>query len=279
MAKKPTILDPADGLVVSEVGEWASEKHARVQRYIEIASKARALYVPPPNWRGGASYIELFSGPGRSLIRDTSRIIDGSPLVAHSAALTSDVPFTAMHLNDSDPAMTAAVDQRLRALGVIPATYSEPAEIAVDRIIAAINPAGLHFAFLDPFNLDGLSFEIIKKLARLQRVDMLIHVSVQDLQRNLDDYSRPGDVFDRFAPGWYDHVDTKQSINSFRAALMEYWLGEIRKLGTMPAKGVELIVGSKRQRLYWLVFVSAHSLAQKLWDAIRDPMKQTTMDF
>jgi hypothetical protein len=108
---------------------------------------------------------------------------------------------------------------------------------------------------------------------------MLIHVSVQDLQRNLDDYSKPGGVFDSFAPGWRDQVDPKQAINSFSAALMEYWLGEIRKLGTIPAKGVELIVGSKRQRLYWLVFVSAHDLAQKLWEAIRDPMRQTSMDF
>jgi hypothetical protein len=108
---------------------------------------------------------------------------------------------------------------------------------------------------------------------------MLIHVSVQDLQRNLDDYSRPGDVFDSFAPGWRNEVDPKQAINAFRAALMKYWLAEIQKLGTMPAKGVELIVGSKRQRLYWLVFVSAHGLAQKLWEAIRDPMKQTAMNF
>jgi len=60
---------------------------------------------------------------------------------------------------------------------------------------------------------------------------------------------------------------------------MKYWLGEIQKLGTMPAKGVELIEGPNRQRLYWLVFVSKHSLAQKFWEAIRDPMKQTTMGF
>jgi three-Cys-motif partner protein len=279
MAKKPALLDAADGLIVSEVGEWAPEKHARVQRYIEIASKARAMYVPPPNWRGGASYIELFSGPGRSLIRNTTRVIDGSPLVAFKAAQTSGAPFTEMHLNDSDPAMTAAVDQRTRALGGVPVCYNDPADVAVDKIVAAVNPSGLHFAFLDPYNLEGLSFDIIKKLSKLQRVDMLIHVSVQDLQRNLDDYSRPGGVFDSFAPGWGDHVDPKQAINSFRAALMQYWLGEIQKLGTMPAKGIELIVGSRRQRLYWLVFVSAHNLAQKLWEAIRDPMKQTTMGF
>lgn len=280
MAKKSTILDPADGLIVSEVGEWAPEKHARVRRYIEIASGARAKYVPPPSWHGGASYIELFSGPGRSQIRGTKRIIDGSPLVAYNAAEASGVPFTEIHLNDFDAANSAAVEKRIRALGGTPVCYNDPAEVAVDKVVAAVNPSGLHFAFLDPFNLEGLSFDIIRKLSKLQRVDMLIHVSVLDLQRNLDGhYSDPGGVFDSFAPGWRDHVDPKQAIKSFRAGLMKYWLDEIHKLGKKPAKGVELVVGSKGQRLYWLVFVSsAHGLPQKLWNAIRDPMRQTSMD-
>ena len=277
MAKNAVKLDPDDGLIVSEVGPWATEKHARVQRYIEIASATRKKYVPPPSWHAGAAYIELFSGPGRSLIKDTKRIIDGSPLVAYKAALAS-VPFTEMHLNDADARHSAAVDARIRALGGAPICYSDPADVAVDKIVAAVNPGGLHFAFLDPFNLEGLSFDLIRKLSKL-RVDMLIHVSVQDLQRNLDDFSKQGGLFDTFAPGWNAHVDPKQAIEPFRAALMEYWMGEICKLGTMPAKGVELIVGSKKQRLYWLVFVSAHDHGRKLWEAIRDPMRQTTMDF
>jgi three-Cys-motif partner protein len=277
LAKIATKVD-ADGLIVSEVGEWAPEKHARVQRYVEITSGARAGYVPPPAWRGGASYIELFCGPGRSLIRGTKRIIDGSPLIACKAAQASGVPFTEMHLNDFDPVKVAAVEKRLRALGGNAVCYSAPADIAVDTIVAAVKPSGLHFAFLDPYNLEALSFDIISTLSKLQRVDMLIHVSVQDLQRNLDEYSKPGGVLDRFAPRWRNHVDPKQAIKPFRAALMKYWMGEIRKLGTKPAKGVELIVGSKGQRLYWLVFVSKHSLGQKLWEAIRDPMRQTRMD-
>ncbi|MGJ5065386.1 three-Cys-motif partner protein TcmP [Bradyrhizobium oligotrophicum] len=276
MAKRAVKLDPDDGLIISEVGSWATEKHARVQRYIEISSATRKKYIPPPSWHAGAAYIELFSGPGRSLIKDTNRIIDGSPLVAYKAAQAS-VPFTEMHINDADPAKSAAVDTRLRALGGSPICYSEPADVAVDKIVAALNPSGLHFAFLDPYNLEGLSFEIIRKLSKL-KVDMLIHVSVQDLQRNLDEYSKSGGVFDTFAPGWGAHVDRKQAIASFRAALMKYWIDEICKLGTTPAKGVELIVGSKGQRLYWLVFVSGHSLGRKLWEAIRDPMKQTAMD-
>jgi len=277
MTKKPIVLDPTDRLIVDEVGEWAPEKHARVQQYIEIASATRAKYVPPPSWRAGASYIELFSGPGRSLIRGTKRIVDGSPLVAYKAAQRSGVPFTEIHLNDFDKTKSAAVEKRIRALGGAPVCYNDPADVAVDKIVASVNPRGLHFAFLDPYNLEGLSFDIIRKLSKL-KVDMLIHVSVHDLQRNLDDYSRPGDVFDTFAPGWRNHVDSRQSINSFRAAMMDYWLAEIRKLGKLPAKGVELIEGSKRQRLYWLVFVSGHGLARKFWEAIRDPMRQTMMD-
>src|ERR1700704_2593472 len=120
MAKQPIILDPADGLIVDEVGKWAPKKHARVNSYIEIASRARAMYVPPPSWRGGASYIELFSGPGRSLIRGTKRIIDGSPVVAYKAAQASGVPFTEIHLNDFDSASLAVVEQRIRTLGGAP---------------------------------------------------------------------------------------------------------------------------------------------------------------
>jgi hypothetical protein len=48
---------------------------------------------------------------------------------------------------------------------------------------------GLHFALLDPHNLGALSFSIIEQLAKLKHVDILVHVSVSDLQRNVDLYS------------------------------------------------------------------------------------------
>jgi hypothetical protein len=53
--------------------------------------------------------------------------------------------------------------------------------------VSAINPRGLHLAFLDPFKLAQLPFSIIEKMLKVQRMDMIIHVSLQDLQRNLDD--------------------------------------------------------------------------------------------
>lgn len=268
---------PLDGLIVDEVGPWAEEKHLRLKRYIDLAKGARSKFVPPRGM-GGASYIELFSGPGRSLIRDTLRYIDGSPLVAYKAAHASKARFSEIYLNDLDPEKADAVDKRIKEVGGASTVFNKPAELAIDDVLNAVNPAGLHFAFLDPYNLEYLSFDIIRKLSRLKSVDMLIHVSVQDLQRNLDRYSVPDGPLDKFAPGWRSQVDSNQAIAPFRAALLDYWLSEIRKLGTMPAKG-ELIVGSKNQRLYWLVFVSAHDLAQKLWDAIRDPNRQSDMGF
>ena len=81
MVKKPPIFDPSDGLIVGEVGPWATEKHDRLRRYIQASRGARAKFLPPAG-RGGASYIELYSGAGRSLISGTNQIIDGSAVVA-----------------------------------------------------------------------------------------------------------------------------------------------------------------------------------------------------
>ena len=43
-----------------------------------------------------------------------------------------------------------------------------PATETVDRVLSKLDPYALHFAFLDPYNLGGLPFDIIRKLARLR---------------------------------------------------------------------------------------------------------------
>ena len=41
MAKKTPKFDPDDGLIVGEVGPWATEKHDRLRRYIQASRGAR----------------------------------------------------------------------------------------------------------------------------------------------------------------------------------------------------------------------------------------------
>jgi three-Cys-motif partner protein len=106
---------------------------------------------------------------------------------------------------------------------------------------------------------------------------MLIHVSAQDLQRNLDRYSASADSpLDSFAPGWRDFVDLKQGRSATRAAYIRYWLSKIEALGFPPGR-FELISGSKKQRLYWLVLISRHRRAGEFWDKIRNVSGQSEL--
>ena len=90
---------------------------------------------------------------------------------------------------DADSRLVAATVERLRRENAPVYSETGPAEVTVDRIIPKLNKSGLHFAFLDPYNLGALPFKVIKKLAQLQRMDILVHVSVQDLNRNLLRYA------------------------------------------------------------------------------------------
>ena len=54
-----------DNLPIGEVGEWALEKHTYLERYIRISCKTRAKYLSPLG-KGGATYVDLFCGAGRS---------------------------------------------------------------------------------------------------------------------------------------------------------------------------------------------------------------------
>ncbi len=258
-----------DGLPLDEVGPWAKEKHERLRKYVDISSATRKKWIQGP---GGATYIDLFCGTGRAVIRDTQEKIDGSPLVAFKCAREGKVQFSEIHIADASEESCRAAESRLRAAGAAPTTYVGAAKQTAREIAEKLNPHGLHFAFLDPYNLDDLPFTVIETFSRLKRIDMLIHVSAQDLQRNLDAYTRPEDTrLERFAPDWRQHIDLNQSQRGIRAAILAYWASKIKKLGLSSAEHAELISGQERnQRLYWLVMVSRHKLAQEFWDKIRN---------
>ena len=54
----------------------------------------------------------------------------------------------------------------------------------------------------------------------MKHVDILVHVSVSDLQRNADLYSLAVQrQFDEFAPGWRMHVSLDANLQSVRAVI------------------------------------------------------------
>jgi hypothetical protein len=110
-------------------------------------------------------------------------------LAAWHKSIERSAPFSEVHIADKNPAILQAAASRLRHANAPVFVEQGTAAETVDRVIAKLDPDALHFAFLDPFNLEALAFEIIRKLARkLNRIDILLHVSALDLNRNLRDY-------------------------------------------------------------------------------------------
>jgi three-Cys-motif partner protein len=151
---------------------------------------------------------------------------------------------------------------------------------AIKDIVSRLNPHGLHFALLDPHNLGALSFSIIQELAKLKRVDIMVHVSVSDLQRNAGLYSSDEqEQFDEFAPGWRDKVPLDRNLQSLRAGIVDHWSDLVEGLGLPRARHTPLIKGSRGQRLYWLMLLSKHPLAHEFWEKITARAKEPTFDF
>jgi three-Cys-motif partner protein len=185
-----------------------------------------------------------------------------------------------MHISDADANLLATAEKRLLDLGAPVQATPGPASSAMPKIVRRLDLSGLHFAFLDPHNLGALSFDLFESLAQLKRIDIVVHVSLFDLQRNADRYtSAQHDQFDRFAPGWRDHVGSDINQSGLRAAILQYWSDKVMTLGLPRAQHCELIKGTRSQRLYWLIFLSKHEFAHKLWSKISSSAKAPRFDF
>ncbi|MCW5222760.1 three-Cys-motif partner protein TcmP [Verminephrobacter aporrectodeae subsp. tuberculatae] len=258
------LIDGDDGLLAENVGAWTKEKHEYLCRYVDISRAVRARWIGPD--KAGATYIDPFCGTGRCKVRETGEWIDGGAVAAWKKSCAGGAPFTRVFIGDLDTQRRQAAAARLRQLGASVEEMDGAAAHSVQQIVASLDPYGLHFAFLDPFNLGALDFGMIKSLSKLKRIDILVHISQMDLQRNLLSNTR-GDksVFDQFAPGWRGSVDLAQHQSGIRRDLFQYWRDQIASLGVWPSTEMKLITGSKNNPLYWLLLAAKHELAHKFW--------------
>jgi three-Cys-motif partner protein len=225
----PNLITGDDALPAEEVGLWAKEKHGYLRRYIDISRGARAKWLGPG--KAGATYIDLFCGPGRARIGKSGEWIDGSCVAAWKESVRSRTPFSAIYIGDSDEERRGHAARRLQRLGAPVIEVSGDASSSVTEIVKQLNPYGLHFAFIDPYNIGSFDFDIINVLSRLNRIDVLVHVSKMDLQRNLRfNVAAERSAFDRFAPGWREAVNLNQKQAGIRRKVLDYWRSLVESL-------------------------------------------------
>jgi three-Cys-motif partner protein len=221
-----------DGLWVEKVGPWATESSTS-------SATTSGSPRPPGACTARTGRSSSTSSPARAgpIVRDDGSFIDGSPVVAFEQAVKSNAPFTSVEISDLESELLAAAATRLERRKAPVRTTEGPAMEAIKDIVSRLNPHGLHFALLDPHNLGALSFSIIQELAKLKRVDIMVHVSVSDLQRNARLYSSDEqEQFDEFAPGWRDKVPLDRNLQSLPAGIVDHWSDLVEGLGLPRAR-------------------------------------------
>jgi three-Cys-motif partner protein len=264
--------DPEDKLVREIVGSWAEEKHQRLRKYVDICRAARKKFD-----RSGTTFIDLYCGPGRARIENTQVVLDGSAILAATVAIEGGSPFSQIHIGDADEAKLHACKTRLVCRDITNFYWHlGTSEETVRKIVPSLHRSGLHLAFLDPYSLGALPFTVIETLAQLPRMDMMIHFSTMDLQRNFDRMARDG-TLEAVAPGWQKKVDLNARLDIQRVQFFHHWCSLIGGLGYKIRENFEKVTGNKNQPLYLLVMASRSDLGDKFWNEICEVTKQRSL--
>lgn len=260
------VTDSIDGFRVAKVGSWTEEKHLRLRKYVDISRAARRKWSKEYGKETG--YIDLYCGPGRAMIKETGEVIDGSAVVAVTEAAEKNVPFDGVYVADLDQQNVDACVARLTEKGCAAVHAFVGAAVDTSRqVVQQIDRTSLHIALLDPFNIGSLPFEVIRTLGQVKHLDMIIHVSTMDLQRNLRAMMDNG-ILDAFAPGWAKVVDIRERNELVMSAVFRHWRSCLASLDYKVSDNIERVSGARNQPLYWLVLASRSELADKFWGQI-----------
>ncbi len=198
-----------DGLITPEIGSWGEEKYRHVTFYSALFAKSMR------NKWDSLVYIDLFSGAGRSRIRGTTRIVNSSPLTvlglsnkfdryifcekdrrkceALKKRIGRDFPELDAHVIDGD-----ANDKVAEILDKMP-SYRKDYHV-------------LAFCFADPYALNNLRFDTLRRLSA-RFMDFLVLIpSGMDAHRFESNYVKPDNLI----------VEEFLGTNEWRSAWKEF---------------------------------------------------------
>jgi three-Cys-motif partner protein len=163
----PTLDD--DGLYTPEVRAWAERKYRLISYYAE-------MFATSMKDKWSRVYVDLFAGAGRGRIKETSRIVATSALLA----LGVRSPFDRYVFCDIDLQCIGALGNRVerehpdRDVRYVTGDANQLVESVLQEIPRGRRGAGvLTFCVLDPFNLGNLKFSTVERLSSIF-VDFLV---------------------------------------------------------------------------------------------------------
>ena len=264
-AGKPPLA--SDNLVARPSQPYAEEKLYYVGHYQKIFATGMKNHWPQ------RVYLDLLAGPGKCVIERTGQEFNGSPLRA------LDAPFTRRLLVEADPSLASALRTRVAGHAeVIEGDVNTSA--VIDRLGAACDPSdSLGVAFVDNLGLD-VPLATLGRLTAGRRIDLMIVVQVQDLQRNVNDVLDGRDDRTRVdayfgGPEWEsvarDAREQGASGGEIAAALTSYYEGLLRDRLAYPYVDTSLDVMKNRRNvpMYRLMLAGRHQKAVEFFRKIQ----------
>ena len=266
------LLAEDDGLPMRDAGPWAAEKLDYLRRYIDVFETSMRRKWTERN------YVDLLAGPGKNRVRDTGKILLGSPLLA----LAVPYPFTGYYFVDCESSSTETLSKRLANIAQPEQVHiiTGDCNVVVDGIVARLRRTeehSLNLAFLDPEGLE-VHWATVAKLATVRRMDLIINYPEGSLNRAMRKSSeQTGETaVDRFfgSRAWRSiHADWqsgqsrakhRQLIDLYRRQLQDSGYGEVRESGELSSE--PLVRNTQRNvPLYRLLFASKHPLGETFW--------------
>lgn len=268
----------SDGLPVQCVGPWSEDKYYFLERYLNASCEARRKFSDKDN----TVFIDLFAGPGKCIIKREKREI---PSGGMRAIHRDEAPFNELYFFDINATNTDALGERTSNkpnCHIIHGDSNNLVKGLVEKLLQ--KRYRYHFAFIDPFGPEGLIFETIAELARLNRMDMLIHFPIGSIKRNIPNWlQKKNTILDRLlgTDTWRNEIKKKVGRN-ICGVLIEIFKKQLQTIG-YPEEGLKLaasdrnvqiglptvsVKNTKDVNLYVLILASKHRLAQKIWSSI-----------
>ncbi|OGJ93701.1 MAG: hypothetical protein A2487_06435 [Candidatus Raymondbacteria bacterium RifOxyC12_full_50_8] len=272
-----------DGLFTLEMGNWNEDKYALVQNYASIFSTGMKN-----KWC--RVYINLFSGPGRSRFKETGNIVESSALLA----LKIPDMFDKYIFCDIKPEALYALKKRIEnaKIEAIVSFVEGDVNLSTDKILKEIPKHGpnfkvLSFCFIDPYKMDNLTFDTIRKLSA-KFMDFLILIpTYMDAHRNPQNYEKTENTcVDRFLgnPNWrLDWIKEKEQGAHFADFIHSAFAKQMQSLKYQEVNtdDASILVRNtqKKAPLYHLSFFSKHKRGHDFFkEAKKYSNPQTNLD-
>ena len=259
-----------DDLPIRCVGQWAVQKIYLLNQYFGIFTKGMKNL-----WE--INYIEICSGPGRCISRESGTEFNGTSLnVLNHEAFE--------HVNkalffDLNPQIIDTLKLRIgkfntnKAIALI-GDYNKPEEICA-KIKKEINSRSLNIVFIDPTDC-SVPFSLLRHLkSAIPNIDFIINIAIgTDYNRNIkevllnqDKYKVTVAKYSRFLDStafFRDQKNINFAIQSnhleLRNAFRESYMTSLRKIGYEHFRTVRV------EHFYDVLFASTNNKGVEFWD-------------